>query len=181
VPLTGDFAALARLVHQMRAVGGPEFKRQAGDLLAATALKQLADGFRAERDPYSKPWKPLKHREGKILRDTGRLANSYQAHGTERGFVISTNVVYAPPHQFGARLKSGAKASLPSSGGKGGRLGRRKATLGRRAKSLKARASKTHTLPRRQMIPAPDTGGIGPLWGPALNKEADLIMREQLK
>jgi phage gpG-like protein len=71
-------------------------------LAAAEALKLVQLGFRKGVDPYGKPWAPLKRRNGKPLRDTGRLANSFTARPTAEGFVVGTNTDYAPHHQWGA-------------------------------------------------------------------------------
>lgn len=69
--------------------------------LGATALKLVADGFRDERDPYGVAWSPLLHREGLILRDTGRMAQSVYFETTPTGIRLAFPVVYAATHHYG--------------------------------------------------------------------------------
>jgi phage virion morphogenesis protein len=38
----------------------------------------------------------------------------------------------------------------------------------------------TKTIPRRQMVPEKDTGGLGPIWLEAFNREADSLMRRRM-
>jgi phage gpG-like protein len=61
--------------------------------------------FRQSKDPYGKPWAPLKLRKGKPLRDTGRLANSFSGRPTSSGIKVGTNVRYATTHQYGATIR----------------------------------------------------------------------------
>lgn len=58
-------------------------------------------GFRLSVAPDGEKWKPLKHREGQPLRDTGRLRNSITFQASEKYVEIGTNVVYGRAHQFG--------------------------------------------------------------------------------
>ena len=71
--------------------------------------------FEAETDPEGAPWKPsapsyergpdkLGHADrGKTLQDTSRLVRSFTHAAHRDRSETGTNVVYAPPHQFGAR------------------------------------------------------------------------------
>jgi phage virion morphogenesis protein len=76
--------------------------------------------FRGQKDPWGQAWARLsevtlkRRRQGngkgsnKILRDTGRLANSINHHSDKTSVTVGTNVVYAAMHQFG-----GTKAQWP--------------------------------------------------------------------
>lgn len=135
--LTGDFGPLRLLTQRMAGIASPEFKATLSKLCGAAALKQLSDGFRANRNPYGQPWDKLKKRQGQILRDTGRLANSFSYSAGATGFRFGTDVNYAVYHQYG-----------------------------------------TDNLPQREMVPDNSTGGVGPIWGAAFNREADAYMRK---
>lgn len=64
-------------------------------------------GFKLSRSPAGAPWKPLKVRKGKPLRDTGILRNSIDYSAGKTEVEIGTNVDYAPYHQFGTKSKLG--------------------------------------------------------------------------
>lgn len=67
-------------------------------------------GFRAQSDPWGGAWAPLamstlKRRRGTsahVLRDTGRLVNSFSYRADARSVTVGTDVIYAAVHQFGA-------------------------------------------------------------------------------
>jgi phage gpG-like protein len=92
---------LPDLRRQLAGLASPALKLRMATNLAEEARTQIANGFRAERDPYGKPWAPLKQRQGMILQDTGRMRASVATQATEDGFRIDMPVVYAPPHQYG--------------------------------------------------------------------------------
>ena len=96
----GNFNALENLGASMRTLP-IKMRAQAGKVLGQEAMRLLAEGFQRERDPYGHRWASLKHRQGKILRDTGRLRNSFFARPSALGFVVSTSVGYAGFHQLG--------------------------------------------------------------------------------
>lgn len=98
----GSFRALEALSTALRKLPS-KMRDQAGKVLGQEAMRLLADGFRRERDPYDRPWQKLKRREGKILRDTGRLRNSFFARAFPLGFKITSSVGYAKYHQDGTR------------------------------------------------------------------------------
>ncbi len=85
-------------------------------LVTATDLS-----FRGQKDPWGKAWTQLKaatlraRRKGKgkggakILRDTGRLANSINYRADKTSVRVGTNVVYAAIHQFGGTIDRAAR------------------------------------------------------------------------
>lgn len=105
--LRGDFGALADLQRRIQEVKSPAFSAAVARRLTGTAIKLLADEFRGSRDPYGRPWKPLKYRVGKPLLDTGRLraaAVGQQANQASGALVrVVIPVSYASYHQDGTR------------------------------------------------------------------------------
>lgn len=184
------FDVLAKMRRKIGDIGKSRFKEECGQVLAGTALKLIADGFRSERDPYGKSWPPLKHRNGKILRDTGRLANSYIATPTGDGLRIRTNVHYAAIHQYGATVKEHKRdssilyrsaktrkfVSSKRALKKGGLLRKNIA-----AYMLPSRTQGEFTIPQRQMVPMEETGGVGPIWGRAFRRDANKFIRAWLE
>lgn len=77
--------------------------------------------FRAQQDPWGKAWTRLsastlrRRRKGrgrggdKILRDSGRLANSISYRAGKDSVAVGTNVVYAAIHQFGGTIARAAR------------------------------------------------------------------------
>lgn len=127
MPIDGDFAALDKVIRDLAAVaqrGGSGIVDVAAANIAQELAAEVQLGFRRQRDPYGEPWAPLKRdrarnvaaaeqnrrtgrgrrsSKGKILRDTGRLANSLLGKANGGQVVIGTNVEYAPYHQYGTR------------------------------------------------------------------------------
>jgi phage virion morphogenesis protein len=111
---------LGQLRERMAKLDSSELRLRMARNLAEEARTQTANGFRAERDPYGTPWKRLTHREGQILRDTGRLAASVATSATAKGFRIDMPVVYAGTHQYGtARVPRRQMIPMESTGGIG--------------------------------------------------------------
>lgn len=156
----GNLNALNQLAERIRLLTTAGFKTELSQVLAASAMKQVADEFRASRDPYGKPWQELAWRKGKPLLDTGRMRNSVAVEPRPNGFKLSIAAVYAPFHQAGAHVRRGrltAGASGPAS---------------RRSRS------RVGYLPQRQMVPE---GTLGPIWTEAFKKEAESLIRRRLQ
>jgi phage gpG-like protein len=178
--LVGDFGKLAELTRKMAEVSSGAFKRTLFANLAEEGVTQLKMGFRGERDPYGAPWRPIKHRSGRILQDTGRLRNSFTARPTSSGFAVSSNVVYAAAHQYGATITQKARVNRHTRGGRF--MSRARAEQRTRgAVRVSFSAARTFTLPRRQMLPEQDTGGIGPIWGPAFEAAGERTVTRLFK
>ena len=93
----------------------PAVKKRLLNAAAAEALTQVKLGFRGSKAPNGAPWKPLKVRDGRPLRDTGRLGNSFTVKISGQLVTLGTNVVYARFHQFGTP-RIPARPMLPLSG-----------------------------------------------------------------
>lgn len=102
--VTGDFRKLERIKRQLADIKSKKLHREVSQQIAHETLTLIADGFRAESDPYGDTWQPLKARSGRILQDTGRLRNSFTVREiTATGFRIGSAVQYAAYHQRGNR------------------------------------------------------------------------------
>lgn len=135
---------------------------------AAAALTELQLGFRESRDPYGRPWAPLKYRKGKPLLKTARMRNSFTVRITPTGFRIGTNVAYAEFHQRGTQGRKAAMTRFMAAGKNGRFISHAKAGA-RKAGSVSVRAlnfkAGTGGIPKRQMVPE---GDPGPIWGKAI-------------
>lgn len=201
---------LGLLADKIEAVGGALFKAELGKRLGATALKLIDDEFAGSVDPYGRPWAPITYRSGLPLVDTGRLRNSFSAYGIRpmaEGFEVGTKVAYSEWHQYGVDVGPHVRVIKPktlilvqseaSPTGWKFASAKQKRTAGGKTGSVMVAFTKIHGggfragmstqnytkgihLPRRQMLPEPDTGGVGERWGFALNAEADDAMREQV-
>lgn len=134
----GDFAGIARLRDAIAGFTGPTFEAQLAQTMGVAGLKQASDSFARSRDPYGRPWRPLKYRRGKPLLKTGRMRGSMSIGPRPRGFEIVITADYASFHQGG-----------------------------------------TSRIPRRQILPEQDTGGLGPLWTKALGKASEALVRRR--
>jgi hypothetical protein len=79
----------------------PEEREALHQQLGAASIKLVADGYRDERDPYGVAWSPLLHREGLILRDTGRMAQAWYFVTTATGIELRNDTVYAARQHYG--------------------------------------------------------------------------------
>lgn len=165
--IRGQYRALRRLHQALGSVSDPQFRRELSRGLGAAALKQYSDGFRKGRDPYGKKWAPLKLRRGKPLLDTGRMRASAAIHvrGTS-GFELVVTASYASTHQYGAKNIRPVRARM----------------LAWKVRGKKRwYFAKRVTVPRRQMLPERSTGGLGPTWRKAFQREAKAQVREHFK
>jgi len=170
---------------RLRRVSSPEFKMRMARNLAEEARTQISDSFQRERDPYGKRWAPPKYRKGMALQDTGRMAASVATVANVNGFRIEIPVKYAAPHQYGAHIAPHSRLGRqviwnnPKTGRFVKKSTKRKAvietTVNRRT------YAKGITIPRRQMVPMPSTGGLGPIWTPAFHRVAKKLFDEHFK
>jgi phage gpG-like protein len=157
-----DRRALSALIQTLKAAassGGLYDRLKAA--LAAEALTQVQLGFHGGRDPYGEPWPPPLLRNGRPLRDTGRLANSFTTELIPEGFRIGTNVLYARVHQYGATITP-----------KKGKFLRFRDRRGRKRRFVFA---KKVTIPARRMVP--ESGTLGPIWTRAFERTAKRVIR----
>lgn len=116
MPLTGNFAALNKMAQELARLASPAVTLKVAFVAQTALVTEVQLAMRGERTPYGEKLAPLKKARarnakaskvngkssrGKILRDTGRLANSISGSVSGGRVVVGTNVPYAPFHQFG--------------------------------------------------------------------------------
>lgn len=112
VVIRGEFHKLKawkKLFDQAPGLMGPISKDGAEELLGL-----VQDGFRAQADPYGKPWPAKKVSDGRsiLVGKTARLRRGWHTRPLgKKGFVIAPSVDYAVAHQDPKpRAKWGGKA-----------------------------------------------------------------------
>ena len=169
--------SMAQLRARLEGLRGIQFRARLAQNLAEAARTEVANEFRDERDPYGVPWEPLKHRQGKILRDTGRMAASVAtAQVGADGFKIVIGANYAKYHQEGTK-----PFQVKERGARQNARGRFVGARARSATLLRIRAHTNPGIPRRQMLPSADRGGLGPIWRASLDKVARKLIDDQLR
>jgi phage gpG-like protein len=167
----------------------PQIKRDLMVAASGEARHLVRVGFQSESDPSSDPWQPLVYREGKILRLTGRMANSFTAWPTDKGFVVGTNVEYAQYHQDGTRGLSKSSAKMRLVGPQGqfvtaqgkarvtGKDGKKRSKkLGIHGTKLVVHVKGSGKIPKRPMVP--EGGQLTAKWQEAIDKVVDSKMRK---
>lgn len=171
--VSGSFSQLRVIMQRVAPERLEQVKRSLIGNLAQEARTQIALGFEQGRAPDGTSWKPLAHKrardkrgsKGIPLNDTGRLKNSWTVSIQANGFTWTSNVEYAPPHQFGAHI-------APHSRVRGryqavNRKGQFRKHSGITGKSARVRHlsrgtwANGITIPARPMIPI---GTLPPLW-----------------
>lgn len=190
--VTAPIAALNDLIRKVEAIAGKgtdatKFRTGLLEQCAKTAGNEIENSFIESVDPYGKKWAPLKSRKGRILVNNGDLARSYNAQEpaqwtyTQTGFVVQTNVAYAPYHQYGAFVPPHSRIGVGVVFNAKGRFQEVRTKKGRAKVRSYWLGNVTYangiTIPRRQMVPEENTGGLGN-WGPAINEEAAAFMKK---
>lgn len=177
---------LGELRARLQGVRGAVFRARLAQNLAEEARHQVDEEFREERDPYGVPWEPIKYRQGKILQDTGRMAASTATRQVNAdGFQIVIGATYAAYHQFGAfvpphsRIRPTEMLRNPRTG----RLVKKNTRLKSVRRSVIARRTfaKGIVIPRRQMLPSSDRGGLGLIWSKAFAKVTKKMLADQIE
>mgnify|MGYP000007448031 FL=1 len=75
--------------------------------LAAVMHNAVDENFEAEGRPK---WLGIKHRQGRVLRDSGALQNSISERSDDDTAIVGTNLPYAAIHQFGGEIKRAARS-----------------------------------------------------------------------
>lgn len=110
--LTGDWTKLEKALRELDKLGSPAVMGIAAKNVAVAMTTEVQLTFRKEQSPDGTKWAPIKgsnrrkgkgKRGNKILRDTGRLANSITGIAAGDQVIVGTNVEYAPYHQFGTK------------------------------------------------------------------------------
>jgi len=185
-----DLRALKLLLHSGDA------KKRLLEAAASEARRMVQMGFRTETDPSGKPWVELKYRSGRILRKTARMANSFTARATDRGFIVGTNVEYAKYHQEGtqghskdftrsqaAHQDSSGKLTFVRKSGKArvrGSDGKRKWTYLGYSRHVELHFKQgAGKIPVRQMVPP--SGVLTDRWQQSIDKSVNEVMKRMLR
>lgn len=99
--LSGDFSALAALIHSFEKASDPSVFGKLSAALSAEALQLVQAGFASQSDPYGAAWAPLKVRDGMILQDTGRLRGSVTSSSGNNEVRLRVTAAYGAFHQRG--------------------------------------------------------------------------------
>jgi len=178
--LRGDFAALRTMVRALARLGAAGTSERLSKQLAHEGLALVKKTFREESDPYGERWAPLTRRKGKILRDTGRLANSWGVRAVTRaGFTVATTTQYASIHQRGAKYRAKARFAAVDARG---RYMKHSAARRRRRGSIAVRyhAARDVVIPARRMIPDA-TRGMPSAWADAFKETAQAFVSRLMK
>lgn len=125
--------------------------------LGQAAVAQAQLGVRQGRDPYGNAWKPLTSRVGRPLRRTGNNIQRSWTAGAETPdtFKFGSRFKYLATHQYGATIKPVRKPWLVF----------RMEVTGRKLNRMRM-----VKIPRRQLVPEQDTGGLGAKWLAAFSR-----------
>jgi hypothetical protein len=126
--------------------------------VAASEVKLIADGFRKQSDPYGKGWAPLKrerprNKRARLKREKKGLKSRGHMILSDRGLMKASG--NAQPSGSLVRANISKEYSIFHQGG-------------------------TERMERRMMLPN-DEQGIPPVWGQAIEREADKLIREKLR
>lgn len=156
-------------------LGEQPFRGQLSARLSAAAFKLTMDTFKTSTDPYGNRWAALVARKGQPLLDTGRMRGSIFFNPLADGFRVDFSVPYAAHHQYGTTKRAVRKARGQRVD-KRGRFTRKKGTGSRFI-----RGGAGGLIPRRQMFPMAETGGLPPTWRDVFDKEADALVRRAVR
>ncbi len=150
--------------------------------LAAAAVARAELGVRTSKDPYGTKWAPLTSRSGKPLRRTGNnIQRGWSGRATGQDtFIMGNSFKWLATHQYGAIIKPKRFPLLRFKLEIGRRVSFRKGKARRGAAIMGIAWAKSVTIPRRQMIPEMDTGGLGKIWLRAFNRVTRRFLEEQL-
>lgn len=173
--VSGDFGQLRALQARtsearLRAIA-PELAKRLG----AASLKLLADEFRQGRDPYGAAWLATQ-RGNPPLRRSGRMAGSVSAQPNGPTVKVTIGTTYAAYHQDGTRAHARKGGAIPVNR-RGRFVSKRKLSAKAASQSVKIFGAYTHGgIPKRQMLPEAQTGGLGPVWSAAFRDEERAVV-----
>lgn len=136
-------------------------------LISLSWKNKVLSGFDGGTNPYGTPWEPVL-RNGRPLRDTGRLQRGIEADSSRSKAVTGTNVCYAIVHQEGATIRADAGEHLSLCG-----YQTKNSPWLRFKVNGRWAASRQVKIPQRQIFPDKAGGGLPVRWE---NDAADIIV-----
>jgi phage gpG-like protein len=133
-----------------------------GKRVGAALVKQVADEFRESRDPYGKAWAPLKTERPRNVKANARAAKKGKPQRSGKPLIDT------------GRLRASVTA-ITSGGDVRVVLPVQYASYHQNGTTGK---DKRRGIPRRQILPEADTGGLGDRWTLAINKEAMALLQK---
>ncbi len=145
---TSAFNTAKKIQEGLNKLAGSQ-KQVLQKLLGQAAIAQASLGIRRSQTPYGEAFAPLTSRVGIPLRRTGNNIQRSWTSEQERptSFVFGNRFKYLATHQYGAVIKPKRARYLRFKSEKWGNV-----------------AAKKVVIPRRQMVPEQDTGGLGKRW-----------------
>lgn len=152
----GDFASLERLQRQVDALAKQKLTAELAPRVGAAFMKELADEFRQSRDPYGNAWAPVFRNRRRDRLARGRRAAAGKAVRADKPLVDT------------GRLRASATAKADGT----------KVRIVLPVEYASYHQEGTRRIKRRQMLPEAATGGLGPRWTMAANKEAAVLLKK---
>jgi hypothetical protein len=161
VAITGDYAGLRDLQQRVAAIAEGKFVPELAQRMAAAGLKQLADQFKGSVDPYGEPWAPVVRKRARDTKAKARRAKSGRFVPTDRP-LVDTGRLRAAATGAQANQSSGSlvRITIP-------------------VEYASFHQEGTARIKRRQILPEASTGGLGPRWSKAFEREALAMLRER--
>ena len=158
-----DPQAMPRLQRAVKALAAAGLTDALAKRLGATALKLLSDQFKRSVNPYGETWAPVFRDRKKDRRARARRAKAGKPVLADRPLVDT------------GRLRAAAtgKASNDSS--------KAVVRVVIPVEYASYHQSGTRFVKRRQMVPEASTGGLGPIWSKAFEREAEKLILERMK
>jgi phage gpG-like protein len=128
----------------------PEIARRVG----AAFVKQVADEFRESRDPYGNPWAPVYRNRARDRRARARRLAAGKAIRADKPLIDT------------GRLRASVVARTEGS----------EVRIALPVEYASYHQTGTRKMVRRQILPEADTGGLGPRWTMAANKEISAVL-----
>jgi phage gpG-like protein len=153
-----DLGAFTDLKRRLEAAARGGFLPELAARIGAAFVKQVADEFRESRDPYGNPWAP-------VVRNRARDRRA-KASRAKRGLPARAD----KPLIDTGRLRGSAVARVSGT----------EVRIALPVEYASYHQQGTRRMVRRQILPEGDTGGLGPYWTMAANKESAAVMLKHL-
>lgn len=152
---------LGRLIKVVETIGDQTMQARLSTLLARKMLQLIDQSIATSTDCYGRPM-PMRVDDGAA--PLQGLRGTFTASFTGNGPRVGCSKWYAAVHNRGATIEAKTAPYLRF-----------------RLPSGRWVSERTVIIPRRQLAPSQSTGGLGPVWGPALGDVTAEFMREYVQ